>query len=64
MTVMLHDALFPPASITVYVTIWLPIPRTGDPDGLVVTVSPVSELSLVVAAGRVIVVSGSPSSVF
>ena len=64
MIVRLHVAEFPLASTTVYVTVWLPIlSSNGDPDGSVVVVSGVLELSLVVALGTMTDVSGRPSSV-
>ena len=51
--------------MTVYVTVWLPMPRTtGDPAGLVVTVNGVSELSATVAAGNVTLEVDLPVSVF
>ena len=63
LTITLQDADLLLSSVTVYVTVWLPMSRTGDPDGSVVVVNGVTELSLVVAAGNVTVASGRVGSV-
>ena len=63
--VRLQDAELLLASVTVYVTVWLPIlSSNGDPDGSVVVVSGVLELSFVIALGIMTTLSARPLLVF